>query len=143
MKIQKWDEDKVLFEDGTTITYEHDADCCEWNWADFSVLDVFYHGEEFDGVKIETVDEMGFKLMLLKKHRCTWGWHKGTPSHYWSLVQTVVIPCYSDQNGYYSTNLRIVVTDPDGTKMKYDLECLLREDGTQEQPDFHWEKEEE
>lgn len=46
MKIEKWNDDYIWFTDGSTISYDHCSDCCELNWADFSVLEVFYQDEE-------------------------------------------------------------------------------------------------
>lgn len=134
MKIKGWDDWHIWFEDGATITYEHNQDCCEMNYADFSVLDVFYHGEEFDGCRIEVVDKMGFCLVFLD---CCW--------QSWEKSMAVFIPCYSVQNGYYSTDLTIVVTladaESDGARKEYPLQCLLLggETGSEvDTPDFFW-----
>lgn len=134
MRISKWDDEHIWFEDGTTITYEYVQDCYECNYADFSILDIFYQGEEFNGIKIETIDELGFKLILLESE--DWGFP------HWTSKKIITIPCYSEQNGFYSTNLTIVITDPDGNKKKYDLECLwVDEDNWNKDPDISWEKE--
>lgn len=93
MKIENWDDDKILFSDGSSITYDHRSDCCEYNWADFSVLDIFYHGEEFDDYCLEFVN-YGFVLNM-----------SGLPY----AKRRIFIPFYSSQNGYYSTDCDLIV----------------------------------
>ena len=39
MKIEKVTRDAIIFDNGNTISYDHDQDCCELNYADFSILD--------------------------------------------------------------------------------------------------------
>lgn len=95
MRITKHNDDVIEFSDGSTITYEHEPDCCETNWADFSVLEVFYKGEEFEGYKVKPIED-GFLLILE-------GVKPSGKSH------SIYIPCYSDQNGYYSSDLTINV----------------------------------
>lgn len=34
MKITKWDDDRIYFSDGSTISYQHEQDCCEYNYTD-------------------------------------------------------------------------------------------------------------
>ena len=94
MKIVKWDDENIVFSNGSVITYDHVQDCCESNWADFSVLDTFYDGKEFKDYFIEPVDKAGFNLVLVY-------------SAY--EMQRIFIPCYSDQNGYYTDEIWIEV----------------------------------
>lgn len=101
MKIEAWDEDKVLFSDGSYITYHHEADCCEYNYADFSVLDIFYKGQEFKDYSIEFV-KYGFVLIL-----------EGLPYS----ESRVYIPFYSSQNGYYSTTCDLVIHGKESVKI--------------------------
>lgn len=121
MKIEKWDDNYIWFTDGTTISYEHDADCCEFNWADFSVLEIFYQDEEFDDFEIIPVDGCGFLLSLkLPKH------DKWLFSDY-ILTKKIFIPCYSDQNGYYSSDLTIIIRGPEGKPEYINLDCEWRD----------------
>lgn len=96
MRIQGWNDEKILFDDGSSITFSHEQDCRESNWADFSVLEMFYKGEEFKDYTIEPIEDGGFNLILIEN-----GWND------WKIF----IPCYSDQNGYYSTNLDIHINN--------------------------------
>ncbi len=71
MKIAKYTDDCIEFDDGTTISYDHHRDCCEWNYADFSVLDN-YPDElklNYDRFEIEPVDKTRFNLFAASNQR--------------------------------------------------------------------------
>jgi len=92
MRIESWNDEEIRFSDGSTITFGHDQDCCEWNYADFTVLEVFYDGCEFSEYRVEPCED-GFLLKLL----CGVIW------------KAIFIPCYSYQNGYYSSDVDIYI----------------------------------
>ena len=89
MKIKKITGEHILFDNGSKITYDHDQSCCEWNYADFEQLkDTVAMDTEFDeNLIFEAVDEAGFRF--------------GNEGNMF------FVPCYSEQNGYYSTDLQI------------------------------------
>lgn len=108
MKITKWDDDRITFDDGSYISYDHEQDCCEYNYADFSVLDVMLGSNkdyvEFDSFEIVAVDDGGFLIKLrLADSRVLYG-----------PYYNIFIPCYSVQNGYYSSDLVIRYYDKYG-----------------------------
>lgn len=129
MKIKSWNDEYIFFTDGSTISYQHEPDCCEYNWADFSILDVFYQQEEFVNFDIIPVEEYGFLLSLELEKIASFGdkWY-----YDYTPTKKIFIPCYSDQNGYYSTQLTIVVHRPDAKGLKlnwqkeYPLFCEMR-----------------
>ena len=89
IKIIKVTADSILFDDGSEITYDHDQDCCETNYADFEAIENRALSYEFpENLVFETVNDSGFRF--------------GDPNGY-----KFFIPCYSDQNGYYSSNVDI------------------------------------
>ena len=47
-KISEITESSVIFEDGSIITYDHEQDCCENNYADFNQIDDLARREDFD-----------------------------------------------------------------------------------------------
>ena len=121
MKIVKWTEDYVYFDDGSYITYDHEQDCCECNYADFSILEVMYHGEAFEYYKIQAVNGAGFLLKLYQDD--------GDKPILFGRTGylNIFIPCYSEQNGYYSSDLEIHCYDKDGKLFQYDqLNCSKR-----------------
>lgn len=88
MKIREINDEAIIFNNGMQITFSHDADCCEWNYADFKQLDDIARNYEFDeNLKFEAVEEAGFRF----------GDDKAT----------FFVPCYSEQNGYYSCDIDI------------------------------------
>lgn len=90
MKIKKVTDEMIMFDDGSIISFDHDQDCCEWNYADFSILNPNVVNYDYDFpayLQFKPVTEMGFKF--------------GCDGHW------IFIPCYSEQNGYYSDRIDI------------------------------------
>ena len=95
MKIKEVNTNYILFDNGSRITFDHEQDCCETNYADFEQLEDLALEYEFENDLIfEVVPENGFRFGS-----------KGTPMFF--------IPCYSDQNGYYSSDIDIFYDDGD------------------------------
>lgn len=93
MKIKEVTNDHILFDNGFKITYDHEQDCCEYNYADFNQIEPSAMACDFkDELLFESVDESGFRFGSL-----------GTPMFF--------IPCYSMQNGYYTTDIDIYFND--------------------------------
>lgn len=105
MKIKRVTENEIVFDNGNLITYFHDQDCCECNYADFTVLTkgTIYIDHDFDpNLQFEFIEDEGF----------TFG----------DEVAKLFIPCYSDQNGYYSTDIEILYN---GKRVLYGY-CMMR-----------------
>lgn len=95
MKIKKVTEREIVFSNGNTITYDHYPDCCEHNYADFPTAVTehnVYYDYDFDvDLKFEFVDGEGFR--------------------FGSDGKWIFVPCYSEQNGYYSSDIQIYYND--------------------------------
>jgi hypothetical protein len=105
--------DGLRFSDGTELTSDHESDCCEWHYLDFSDLNL----EDFDGLEFdlfmktptgyaffERIDGYGIALKPISGH-------------------PVRIPGYGRNNGYYSTNLTLILTK-DGSSIRFGItEC--------------------
>lgn len=92
MRIIKVDLDSILFDTGDEITCYHEQNCCENNYADFSQLDDIARNTEFQKpLTFEFVDGSGFRFGNENK--------------------MFFIPCYSEQNGYYSSAIDILFND--------------------------------
>ena len=92
-KIVTVDSQKIEFDDGTQIVFDHDTECCEYNYADFEQLDDLARTYTFRGdISFETVDRSGFR--------------------FGDGRQMFFVPCYSEQNGYYSSNLDVYWRGP-------------------------------
>lgn len=89
MRISMVTDNAIMFDNGNWISYDHEQDCCEYNWADFSALNenVINYDYDFNEDLDFEYDELGFKF--------------GSNGHW------IFIPCYSDQNGYYSYDIDI------------------------------------
>lgn len=88
MKIKEITSGHIEFDNGEVITFEHCQDCCEDNYADFEQLDDIARATEFESpLQFEKVENAGFR--------------------FGNEGRMFFVPCYSDQNGYYSSDLQI------------------------------------
>ena len=93
MKIKDINEERILFDNGNIITYNHEQDCCECNYADFLQIDDIARSWDFDeNLDFEAVEEVGFRFGNLPN-------------------KMVFVPCYSEQNGYQSSDIEIYYND--------------------------------
>ena len=92
MRITKVSSDGILFDTGDNITCDHEQNCCEHNDADFMQLDDIARNTEFKKpLTFEFVDGSGFRFGNKNK--------------------MFFVPCYSEQNGYYSSAIDILFND--------------------------------
>jgi hypothetical protein len=88
-KIQEITTDTITFTNNKKITYYHEQDCCEHVYADFDQIDSLAYDYTFtEPLIFEEVEDFGFRF--------------GNPGI------MVGIPCYNEQNGYYSSELTIL-----------------------------------
>lgn len=96
MKVKAIDSDSITFDNGITLTSDHDQDCCESHSLDFSDLKLDdFEGLEFDltgDTFFEKVEDYGIRLLPTNGH-------------------PVSVPGYGYNNGYYSSNLSLVLSD--------------------------------
>lgn len=95
MKITKVTDGGIYFDNGNVISYNHVQDCCECNYADFSNLNsnnIDYDYEFNPDLEFTFIDDEGFLFGSTDENGYT---HK------------IFIPCYSEQNGYYTTDIDI------------------------------------
>lgn len=88
-KIDSVSYTSIIFDDGTEITYTHEQDCCEHNYADFEQLDDLARGYTFKGKLLFESCEGGFRFGDSRR--------------------MFFVPCYSEQNGYYTYEVDILV----------------------------------
>lgn len=101
MRIDSVRQEYILFDNGSKITFDHTQDCCEVNYADFECLEPTAWGIDFDvDLVFEKVDESGFRFG-----------NRGGMMFF--------IPCYSYQNGYYSSDIQIYYND----EMVINMDC--------------------
>ena len=114
LKVVKIDSDSLEFDNGVKLYSNHDADCCESHYLSLSDLTLDdFEGLEFDLTNdnfFEKIEDYGIALKPIN----------GFP---------VRIPGYGSNNGYYSSNLVLIVTDNKGFKKTFDIsECQVVSD---------------
>lgn len=88
MKIVQVTNEKIIFDNGNYIGFDYGEKCCTYNYADFTQLEDMALDYEFDeNLIFEAVEDAGFRFG-----------DKG---------MMFFIPCYSEQNGYYSSDIQI------------------------------------
>jgi hypothetical protein len=111
LKVVKIDSDSLEFDNGMILLSDHDQDCCEHHYLSLSDLTLDdFKGLEFDLSNddfFERIEDYGIALKP----------KNGYP---------VRIPGYGSNNGYYSSNLALIITNTDGRGVfkQYDItEC--------------------
>lgn len=110
MKIARYEESFLEFDNGSTITGDYEQDCCEHNYIDFEQLE-------------ETALNHDFYEGTFKIIPCEYGFRFGDHR------RTFFVPCYSNQNGYYNSNINIIYrkkSDDDKCCVQTtEIECLI------------------
>lgn len=89
MKICFVDDKQIKFDNGDVIIFGHCQDCCEVNYADFEQIDDIARSTNFESpIEFESVEKAGFRF--------------GNKPN-----KMFFVPCYSNQNGYYSSDIDI------------------------------------
>ena len=104
-KIKEVTEEHILFTDGTEITFCHEYDCCEENYADFNQLDDIARNIAFDTEHLvfEAVENAGFR--------------------FGNAGKMFFVPCYSEQNGFYTAEIDIYCNDE--WVLRFDCEEII------------------
>lgn len=111
LKVIALYSDEIIFDNGMKVYSYHDPDCCESHYlslCDLSIED--FEGLEFDLSNddfFERIEDYGIVLKPVNGH-------------------PIRIPGYGLNNGYYSSNLSLIITNTDGRSnyKHYDItEC--------------------
>ena len=81
----------IEFTDGTVLFDDHQQDCCESVFADFSHIDSEAFDYSFEDIRLES---------------CRNGFTFG------DRRRKFFVPCYNEQNGYYNDQLDILYVEP-------------------------------
>lgn len=88
MKIKEITKEEIVFDNGSRIWFDQEYDDCAYNYADFYQIDDIVREWEFDeNLKFELCSGSGFR--------------------FGNEGRMIFVPCYSYQNGYYSTEINI------------------------------------
>lgn len=91
MYISKITADEIRFNNGSSISCSHEQECCECNYADFPYL-------RDEGLEWR----VPFDEDLIFEPVHGYGFRFGNPG------KMFFVPCYSEQNGYYTSDLTII-----------------------------------
>lgn len=109
LKVTKVTQDGITFENGVNLSSDHEQDCCESHalyFADLTLKE--FEGLEFDlsgDTFFKRIDGYGIELVPVK------GW-------------PIRIAGHGSNNGYYSSNLSLILTNNKDFKKTFDIsEC--------------------
>ena len=88
MRNLKITEDSIEFDNGKRISFDHDQECCELNYADLEQLDSLARDVDFSEPLVFESCDYCFRF-------------GNTP------INMFFVPWFSFQNGYYSNALEI------------------------------------
>ena len=71
MKIKEVNTNYILFDNGSRITFDHEQDCCETNYADFEQLEDLALEYEFENDLISKWFQKMALDLEAKEHRCS------------------------------------------------------------------------
>lgn len=114
LKVLKIENDMLVFEGGVKLFSEHLQNCCESHYLDFEQLSLSdFGGLEFDlsgDNFFNRIEDYGIELVPITGH-------------------SVRIPGYGYNNGYYSSDISLILADANGKEIKsYDVsECQIIE----------------
>lgn len=111
LKVKSVESDCIEFENGVKLYSEHSQDCCESHYLSMSDLTI----EDFEGLEFDLTNDDFFKRIE--------GYGIELISINGHLVK---IPGYGSNNGYYSENLDLVLTNGADFKREYNItECQV------------------
>ena len=104
MKIIEIKEDKIIFDNGYELESYHEQDCCEHVYADFEILkDYNVSTKTGKTINIEDIDFEEHLEYLIQ----------GIENEGFNMISKIgekfFIPCYNSQNGYYSSELELIL----------------------------------
>lgn len=104
MKIKEIKENSIIFDNGYELEAYHERDCCEEVYSDFDILTT-YNVSTITGKTIN-IKDIDFEETLNKLV-------KGIEGQGFNLISKIgenfFVPCYNEQNGYYSSNLTLIL----------------------------------
>lgn len=102
--------DEIVFDNGMKLYSDHEQECCEYHYLSFDDLTL----SDFDGLEFDLsnndffrrIEDYGIELIPIRGH-------------------SVKIPGYASNNGYYSSDLTLILEDDKGNIIRtYDItEC--------------------
>ncbi len=106
LKVVKVNNEGIEFEKGVKLYSNHDSDCCESHWLDFEHISL----SDFEDLSFDLTNEDFFKRI---------------PDYGIELIPikgySVKVPGYGSNNGYYSDQLDLILTDDKDFTKNFDI----------------------
>lgn len=106
IKVVKVESELIEFENGVQLYSNHEKDCCENHWLSFGDLTIDdFKDLEFDLTNdnfFKRIEDYGIELVPINGH-------------------SVKVPGYGSNNGYYSSNLDLILTNNKDFNKEYDI----------------------
>lgn len=116
MKILYITDEKIIFDNGYILKYYHEQDCCENVYADFEILNTYNlstkTGKEINIKEIDFEEDMQHLIEGIKDT----GFNMIS-----KIGEKFFIPCYNEQNGYYGSNLELILIKNDRTYESFNI----------------------
>ena len=108
VSVLKINKESIVFDNGYVLESYHEQCCCEEHYLDFSDLTIKdFQGLEFNISKdnfFNRIKDYGIELVPLKGY-------------------SIKVPGYASNNGYYSTDLELIIISDTGIVYKaFDIE---------------------
>lgn len=122
MKIKQIDEDEIVFDNNYELRYYHEQDCCESVYADFEMLKNY-------NVSVKTGKNINIKEIEFAE--TLESLVEGVPQAGFNIIsitgEKFFVPCYNEQNGYYSSDLELILVK-DKTQEIMDISEFVKDD---------------
>ncbi len=108
-KVIEINENYIIFDNGMNLSSDHDSDCCEHHWVEFKSVNL----KDFEGLEFNLEDDNFFER--IKDYGIALKPIFGHP---------IRIPGYGSNNGYYSDNLSLTLSNGTTVIKSFDIsEC--------------------
>lgn len=121
MKITKIDSNGLTFDNGAKLQDYHEQDCCETVYADWENMQVVTK----IGANSISVEELEFDERVINCLAFTPG--LGFVLNAVNGIR-ILVSCYNQQNGYYSSALSLVYTDKYGRVNTVDISDCVKDE---------------
>ena len=109
LKVTEINSEQIIFENGVKLCSNHDQDCCERHYLSLSDITL----DDFEGLLFDLTNDDFFER--IEGYGIALKPVNGFP---------VRIPGYGSNNGYYSSNLSLILTENGEIIKTYDItEC--------------------
>ena len=116
MKIVEIKAESIVFDNGTNIDSYHEGECSEYHWAEFRTLGSYNlnpkTGKTISIFELDFPENIEDSIQLIEGEGFNLVASDG--SKYF-------VPCYGENNGWYSTDLTLEIYKPDESLKEVDF----------------------